>query len=153
MKLPETQTITKVIYLIGGLIVLFLIYKIMTGLGILKTAKNKAEDIKKENALSDFRTMEEFNPSFKDKGVFTPIGLNAAALYAEDLRKSMRGLGTNEERLYTTFGKLKCQANISEVASQYYLKFKRDLRTDILNDLTDKEIVILSGIINNLPKI
>jgi hypothetical protein len=151
MKLPETQIISKVLYLIGGLIVLFLIYKIMTGLGLLKTRESKAKDILKENSLSDFRTMPEFNPVFKDKGIFVSIGLNAASLYAEDLHKAIRGIGTNEERIYTTFGKLKCKGNISEVASQYYLKFKRDLRTDILNDLTDKEIVILTGIINTLP--
>ena len=153
MKLPETQTITKTLYLIGGLVAIFLIYKIMTGLGLLKTRESKAKDIRKEQSLSDFRTMEEFNPAYIDKNVFTKIGLNAAALYAEDLHKAIRGLGTNEERIYTTFGKLKCKGNISEVASQYFLKFNRDLRTDILNDLTDKEIVILTGIINALSKI
>jgi len=153
MKLPETQTITKTLYLIGGLVAIFLIYKIMTGLGILKTRESKAKDIRKEQSLSDFRTMEEFNPAYIDKNFFTKIGLNAAAIYAEDLHKAIRGLGTNEERIYTTFGKLKCKGNISEVASQYFLKFNRDLRTDILNDLTDKEIVILTGIINALSKI
>lgn len=151
MKLPETETITKTLYLIGGLIGLFIIYKILSGTGLLKTREGKAKDKLKDLSLSNFRTMDEFNPAFKDSHTFAQIGLNAAALYAEDLRQAMRGFGTNEERVYSTFGKLKCKGNISEVASQYFLKFKRDLRTDILNDLTDKEIVILDEIINTLP--
>ena len=142
--------IKTVLYIVGGLIVLLIIVR------ILRTGKRKAKEIKKEDkiqAVQDLRTMEYFNPDFKVGKIFNPIGDNAADLYAEQLRKAVRGLGTNEERIYSTFSKLKCKANISEVAARYYLKFRRDLRTDILNDLNDKEKVILLGIINQMPEL
>ena len=142
--------IKTVLYIIGGLIVLLIIVR------VLRTGKRKAKEIKKEDkiqAVQDLRTMEYFNPDFKVDKIFNPIGDNAADLYAEQLRKAVRGLGTNEERIYSTFSKLKCKANISEVAARYYLKFRRDLRTDILNDLNDKEKVLLLGIINQMPEL
>lgn len=151
MKLPETENITKGLYLIGGLIMLFIVYKVMTGLGLIKTGQKKREDYKKETSLSDLRTMEQFNPSYKDTNVFTKVGLNFSNDAAEKLHKAIRGIGTDEESIYTTFATFKNKGTISEVASQYLLKFKRDLRTDILNELTKKEVPILMDIINTLP--
>jgi len=142
--------IKTVLYIVGGLIVLLIIVR------ILRTGKRKAKEVTKEEkvqAVQDLRTMEYFNPDYKVGKIFNPIGDNAADLYAEQLRKAVRGLGTNEERIYSTFSKLKCKANISEVAARYYLKFRRDLRTDILNDLNDKEKVLLLGIINQMPEL
>jgi hypothetical protein len=156
MKLPETDQITKGLYLIGGLVILLVIYKILTGIGLLKTGKQKVQDKKKEVALSDFRTMEQFNINYTDDHIFKKIGLNAANLYSEQLRKAIKGIGaflTDEEAIYSTFGKLSNKGNISEVAQQYFNRYKKDLRTDLLNVLDKNEILILSNIINELPEL
>jgi len=151
MKLPETETITKTLYLLGALIVLFLVYKIMTGLGIIKSKKKEFAKIEKTEAVEDLRTSGYFNPDYCIQHIFAKIGNNAADLYAEQLRKAMRGFGTNEETIFTVFGSIKNKGNISEIANRYYLKFKRNLRTDILNELTDKEKVELNNLIKKLP--
>ena len=137
------------LYIAGGIILIYILIR----LG--RTKKRREKEVTKENVIksvNDIRTSEYFNPDFKNGKVFNPIGDNAADLYAEELRKAVRGLGTNEERIYSTFSKLKCRMNISEVAARYYLKFKRDLRTDILGDLTDKEKTILWNLIIKLPE-
>ena len=41
--------------------------------------------------------------------------------------------------------------NISELASKYYTLYKRDLHSDILNDLSEKEKATLYRIIEELP--
>lgn len=151
MKLPETETITKTLYLFGALIALFLIYKIFSGLGIIKSKKKAIEQAEKKEAVEDLRTTDVFNPDYALKYTFNKIGNNAADLYAEQLRKAMRGMGTNEEIIFSIFGSLKCRGNISEIANRYYLKFKRNLRADLLNELTDKESLQLNNLIKKLP--
>lgn len=158
MKLPETDVIMKGVYLVAALLVLFLVFKLLSGLGIIRTKKKKLKDIKKKESMSDFRTMDYFNPNYKDTHMFKKIGINKANDYAQRLKKALYpwvtfGLGTNEEGIYSIFGELDNKGNISEISSQYYLRYDRDLRTDILNDLKTKEIVTLTDIINKLPEL
>ncbi len=148
---PDVGKIMSGLYIVAALIVLFVLYKILSAIGIIKTGEKKREEYKKETSLSDLRTMEQFNPSFKDTNVFTKVGLNFSNDAAEKLHKAIRGLGTDEESIYSTFATFKNKGNISEVASQYLLRYKRDLRTDILNELTKKEVPLLMDIINGLP--
>lgn len=150
---PDTGKIMTGVYLFAALLAIFVIYKILAGIGLIKTKKKKLADLKKETAMNEFRTIPYFNPSYKDSHSFTPIGVNAASLYADHLRKAIRGMGTNEELIYTTFAGLKCKGNISEVSNQYYLRYNRDLRTDLLNDLNEKEITKLYDIILKLSEI
>ncbi len=137
-----------VIYIVVGVIALYLIIRIM------RTQKRRQRQVSKEDkkiAVSSLRVMEQFNPDYQLGKTFAPIGDNAADLYAEQLRKAVKGLGTNEEMIYSTFSKLKNKVNISEIAARYYLKFRRDLRADVLRDLNDKEKAILFVIIKQLP--
>lgn len=147
---PNVGKIMSGLYILAALVVLFVLYKVMTGIGLIKTGKKKREEIAKEENISDLRTAEFFNPNYGDTHVFGKLGLNAANLYAEKLHQAMRGLGTDEEMIYSTFGTLRNKGQISEIASQYFLKYKRDLRTDILNELNKKEVSILMDIINKL---
>jgi len=151
MKAPEPQKIIGFAYLAGFILVLFIIYKLLSAVGIIKTGKQKRAAKERQEAVASLRTEEYFNPDFYRDKKFKSIGSNAAILYAQQLRKSMRGLGTDEEAIYSVFGKLMNKCNISEVAAAYYNQYKRDLQTDLNNELTDRDTVPLMEIINGLP--
>jgi len=64
---------------------------------------------------------------------------------------SIKRAGTDEEAVFSTFARLDSKDNISEIALVYRNRYKRDLLTDLLNDLTKKEKAQLMQIINKLP--
>jgi hypothetical protein len=150
MKIPDTGKIISVVYIIAGLIVLFLIYKIMSGLGIIKTAKKKAKDKAESEAEEKLRSLPYFDPLYTKKFPdYKPIGEQSHIL-AKEIRKALRGLGTDEEAIFSVFGKLRSKLNISELALFYKVDYKRDLGTDLMNELTDGEQLTLMEIINKL---
>jgi hypothetical protein len=123
----------------------------MSGLGLIKSSAKKKQKAEQEAAVEMLRTDDYFNPTyFKDKK-FKSIGSNAANLYAQNLRKALRGIGTAEENIFAVFGKLFNKCNVSEVAASYFLQYNRDLQADLSSELTDKEITDLMNIINDLP--
>lgn len=149
MKIPDTNKIMSIVYISGLLIVLFIIYKILSSLGIIKTGKAKAQDKAESKAETLLRTSEYFNPLLiKKYPDYIPINPTEQA---KELRKAFRGLGTDEEKIYTVFGRLKNKLNVSELALTYKAEYGNDLATVILNDMTDKEQLILMDIINKLP--
>ena len=154
MKVPDTGKIISVVYIGAALIVVFLIYKIFAGVGLIKTTAKKKELSKRTEAEAKLRSSEYFNPLFL-KGRLdqykNKLG-NQAKDYSGQLRKAIAGLGTNEETIFSIFGRLKNKWNIGEISMYYRGSFNRDLLSDLLNDLTDKEQLILWDIINKLPE-
>jgi len=154
MNIPTVKKdeIMSLLYIAGGLIFVFLIYKIFSGVGLIKTAKKKEETKQKEQAAENLRASEYFSLDTINKlpVKYQPLG-EIAKTYATDLRQAVRGFGTNEERIFTTFARFKSKYNITEVAKSYHDQYNRDLLTDLLNDLTDGEQVTLWNIINNIP--
>lgn len=139
--------IQTVAFIIGAILVIFMLYKVLMGLGLIKSKTKKEVD----KSLVTIRQTDIFNPNFHKEKNFRKLSDNEITVYAKDLRKAIKGFGTNEELIYSTFKKFWNKLNISQVAEKYYLLYKRDLRTDILNDLNSKEVNILMGIINTLP--
>ena len=157
MKLPDTNKIIGIAYLVGIVIVLFVVYKILAATGLIKTAAVKKKLALKEQATENLRTSEVFNPEYYKTQKFKSLGENFAKQLAIDIHHAVNpsiftlGLGTDEELIYVTFGKMYNKCNISEVADQYKRKYNSDLQSDLLNELTDKEAVPLFKIINELP--
>jgi hypothetical protein len=147
-KAPELNTnqMITIAYLIGLIVVIFVVYKILKGLGLIK-------DAQKDTAVEDLRTTDYLNPDyFKGKqGDFRSLGADAAILHASELRAAMQGFGTDEEAIYAVFGKLYNKVNCSELAATYLQGFGDDLQTDLLNELTDSEKQTLWDIIKKLP--
>lgn len=139
-------------YIIGILVLLFIVYRILGKVGLVTTREKKRTEAEKTEAVSNLRTDEYFNPLYYKGKSYKSVGQALGEKYAGDLRIAMSGAGTDEELINATFGKLYNKVNVSEVAAYYYLKTKgRDLQADLLNELSDKEIVELMNIINALP--
>lgn len=150
-KVPDVGKIIPIIYIAGFVIVLVIVYKLLSAVGLIKTPKKRREEAAQTQAVEDLRTEDFFDPAYYKTKKFKSIGTNAANLYAQYIRKAVRGMGTDEELIFTTFGKLYNKCNVSEVAERYMMQYKRDMQTDLLNDLTKKEATALMNIINTLP--
>lgn len=148
----DTATKSKLILLgIGALLVLFFLNKILTMIGIRKS-RTKLE---KEEAEQSLNTMKYFEPNFHKTEPHKKLGESMAQFYAKELNKAWRffrpTFGVNEDLIFSTFGKLGNKVQISEVAEQYYLMKKEDLRTRIMKELNASEAVKLFNIIKSLP--
>lgn len=152
MNLPDSNKIMSAAYIAGLLLVLFFVYKILAGFGIIKTAKKTKAKAEEDKAINDLRGVDQFTPEILPDGQGYKNLSAPAQIYAETLRKAIRGLGTDEEAVFSIFSRLGSKRDITEIATAYRSKYDKDLLTDLLNDLTDKEKAKLMLIINNLPK-
>lgn len=131
----------------AGILILIILDQVLKAVGLKKDKSDK----KREEAVKEIRTNEFFDPLYYKGKAFSALGKSPADKYAKDIHNAVKGFGTDEEALYATFGKLKCKLNISEIAESYYSLFKADMLTDILNDLSEKELATLNSIIATLP--
>jgi hypothetical protein len=152
-NVPELKTgqMMTIVYILALLIVLFIVYKVLAGIGLIKTGKRRRAEKEQEEAVNMMRKDEYWNPLYIQNKVYKSIGKNAAIEYASNLRRAMQGWGTNEERIFSTFGKLYNKCNVSEVALAYYVNYNENLQADLLNELTDSEVATLMNIVNGLP--
>ena len=153
-KLDSGEMIT-IAYFIAIVIVLFVVYKFMAKIGLVKSRSKKLQEKAIATAESELRTLEYLDPMILENrpAAYVPLKSVAAGNFAAELRNAIRGLGTNEELIYSVFGRLKNKYNIAEVALSYRVNYNRDLKTDLLDELTDKEQVTLFELINKLPRL
>lgn len=135
------------IYAIAAIVVIVFLSAILKKLGIFKS-KEKKEQI--EN-LTKLQTVEYFNPAYYKTVTAKPLGTNLAGELAKELRKALRGAGTDENAVYSIFNRLYNKTNVSELAEAYYLEYQKDMKTTILNDLGKKEQSMLMEIIDSKP--
>jgi hypothetical protein len=153
MKVPELKggQMMTIAYIVGIILVIFIVIKALQKIGLVASKEKRAREAEKVEALDNIRTDDYWNPNYYKGKSFKSLGSNLAETYAKELRRSLRGIGTDEEQINVTFGKMFNVINISEVAEKYYLMYKNSLQADLLNDLSDKEIVTLMNVINDLP--
>ncbi len=131
---------------VAGL-VLFIIYRIMGKIGLVKSAESE----KKDESIYNLRTMKEFNPNYYKNRSFAALGKGVSDSYAKDIKKSLGLITDNEELIYSTFAQLKNKTNISEIAESFKSMYKKDLRSFLLSYLSKNEMQKLNDIINKLP--
>jgi len=151
MKIPDTNKLMSIAILIGIVVALFIIYKILAATGLIKTAAKRKEIALGEKSVEQLREDDYFDPKYFMGKRYKSLGYDTTKKYAKDLRKALRGFGTDEETIYITFGKLFNKINISEIAAAYLTTYNSDLQADLLNDLSEKDAIPLFKIINSLP--
>lgn len=153
MKIPEVKggQFMTVLYGIAILVILFVVYQVLAKIGLIKTRAKKKAEAAKEEASTELRTSEFFDPMILEQYPnYVPLK-NQARDWAAQLYNAMHKLGTDEEAIYSVFGRLRNKLNIAEISLNYRLAWRRDLLTEILNELTEKEQVNLWTIISKLP--
>jgi hypothetical protein len=136
-----------IMYVILGIVVLIMLDQILKAVGLKKDKADKDKD----KAVENLRTNEYFDPLYYKGKAFSAIGKSPANQYAKDLHTAISGFGTDEETIYTTFGKLKCKYNISEIAESYYELYEKNLLPELLKELSEKEMATLNAVVNKLP--
>jgi hypothetical protein len=155
-ELKAGQMITLA-YIIGIVIVIFIIYKVLQKVGLIKTSAEIDAAKAYTTSLSNLRTDTHFDPAFLTDNqniAYKPIG-DASQGYAEDIHDSIYGflqIGTNAEKIFSTFSKCFNKFNISEIAGAYLKEYDRDMRSDLLNNLSDDHVTTLNDIIGKLPE-
>jgi HSP90 family molecular chaperone len=163
MKAPELNTnqMVTIGYFIGILIVLYIVYKILNAVGLLKTPADKRDDALKAAAVTSLRLDSYFDPDYYTTvSVYNGMTVDDATKAAKDLRDAMAGIGTDEEKIYTIFGDLPSKTALSEVSNRYKAQYgfpfyimSDDLKTDLLNELNATEVTTLMSIIDGLPDV
>jgi hypothetical protein len=153
MKVPDTNKLISIAIIIGIFVALYIIYKILDKVGIIKTGADKREEAAEESAKSELLASDLFKPGefHPQIGTYKSIGSTAAYSYADKIHQALRGVGTNEDLLFSVFLKLYNKVNISEIATAYALNYKSDMGLDLADDLSKSEMVRLMEIINKLP--
>jgi len=151
MKVPSSDKVISIAMIIGLLVVVFIVYKLLSGIGLIKTPAKKRAIKEKAEALNSMRTDEYWNPTYYKTQTYKSMNGPVIMKYSGDLHDALMGLGTDEEAVYNVFSKLLNKCNVSELAAAYQLKFGRDLKTDLLNDMNDTEVATLMEIVNGLP--
>jgi hypothetical protein len=163
MNISKTPTLKggqmiTIAYFIGIILILFIVYKLLGKIGIVKTSAKRQAEKTAGKSIDQLRTDDIFNPDYFKGKTFKQLGNNTAKKYATDIRNSLAGFGTNEETIFSTFGKLDNKIQVSEVVNQYKLLhgfplyiMSDNLQSDLLDELTKTEVSTLMNIINNLP--
>ena len=161
MKIPELKggQMVTIAYLIGILIILFIVYKILAGLGLIKTEAKKKQEAVQTASVMTLTNDKYFDPEyFRSSPDYTGLTVEDATNYADRLRSAMAGIGTDEQTIFSIFADLPSKVAISEVSNRYkagygfpwYTKTE-DLKADLLDELTPDEVDHLMNIINTLP--
>lgn len=149
MKVPELKggQMLTLAYFIGIAVILYIVYKFMGKIGLISSKESKKED----KAAAELRSFPYFDPLYLKDKMKSYTKLPGADLYVVELRQAIKGAGTDEEKVYAVFGKLRSKENISELALRYMDKYNSDLHADLLGELSDSEMLTLMNIINKLP--
>jgi len=159
IKIPDSNKLISVAIIIGIVLALIIVINIMKAAGIMKTAAEKKAAANNKAAVEDLQVSTYFDPEyFRSQSGYSGLTVTEATKYAKDLRDAMAGLGTDEQAIYITFGKLPSKIAISEVSSKYKDQYgfpwyimSDNLQKDLLNELNEEETGRLMQIISSLP--
>lgn len=140
---------------IGGMAIgagyLLLIRPILMAIGVIKSSEEKQLDQQTEQFATS--NTSPFSPQYyKGKSVkLTRAGAQAIAQQIYDAKTSFGWVGDDDEdSLYAAFRKIPTRNDLSWIADNFQLMFSKDLYSYVRGFLSDNEIAIVHGIVNNL---
>jgi hypothetical protein len=158
MKAPELNTnqMMTIAYFIGILLVLFIVYKILNGLGLVKTAADKETAAAAQAAVSTLTVDQFFQP---DSSV-TVLPDDTAAADVKSLQTALGAIFADQETVNVVLGGLPSKTAIKQLAALYHDNYSwftdslfvtDNLQADILRRLSATKVKALMDIITNLP--
>lgn len=148
MKIDKYINIIYLLILFGG------IFFILRRLGIIKPKKLqsiKEKEKQKIEIIQAIGTIDYFKPNYYLKAKPNELlDVSKARNYAQELYKAMKGLGTDESRIYSIFSNLTHKAQVSQIAFHYQALYKKDLLTELSKELTKSELLKLYNITDAL---
>jgi len=141
----------KYIIPIGIGIIVLLFLKRFTFKGKMRRLRASTKQEKKVIATTVYAS-EYFKPGFyKIVDRAKVFNIDTAETLVKRLRKGMKGLGTKESEIFGVFSQVRFKTQVSQLADIFYMKYKRDLATDLVKELTRKELHSLYSMLDQLP--
>lgn len=145
-----------IVSFIIAVLLFVIIYKVLKGLNLIKSGKEEKEEKAKETAKENPLGYEPTNPNYykevQKRGAV--VGKPKASLkaIATKIYDSMAGMGTDEDKFFSTLPYIKNRVQLSMVADEYRNLFSgRSMIIDITQDLGSNDMDKFLNWVNGLP--
>lgn len=145
------EVVLKVVgYGVGiGAAYLLVLRPILVSVGVIDSAKDK----KRDQVESQYGTAlnSAFNPQwYKTVPGAVLITRAKAEQLAEIIYDAMGWINDDEDAIYAVFRQLKAKTQVSWMADVFFQKYNADLYQYLRGRMSDSEMDIIHGIVNNL---
>ncbi len=160
----KAGSIPTPVWIIGGGLALFVVYKFFSGAAAvaekLGLKDDKFDDRANDYVHSDDANQKSFSLNYwqeKQKELITQkkqlliLTKDEAKILATKINKSWSVWGDDEGKVYGTMRIIRSKADLSRVSASYFLNFKKDLLGELKARLSSKEFTIILDIIKKLP--
>lgn len=147
MSIDKTLQTKLIIFGIATIVIIYILKVIFKRVGLIKSD----ETLKKEAKVIELANSDYFNPNYHEGKNFKKLSDTEIKQAVLRLRRAMRGIGTGESQIYAVFKTLDSKLQISQLSKGFYNEYKKDLLTEIQDELREKEQAILMDIITELP--
>ena len=145
----------KILFQIAPYVIILLLALYILNTVFKKVGLKESKETKKiKKGATNIVTSKYFNPSLhKNTVLYRPLGVEMAGHYAKELRQAVNWWGTDEALIFSTFRKLFNKMNISQVSDRYEQMYDEDLRSRLINELSEYDLGLLNTIIEKLPDV
>ena len=166
MKLKQVAETKLFAYFLVTVIVLFILYFLLKRIGIIKSKEPKEVRDAKAKQIDTITNLNQMVIDFKESMLFNPSSMNAIPFAnrmsysrATDLAKEIEDAwakwywpNDDENAIYKAFSSIDKQLDVSSIAYYYRQLFDKDLRSDIIDKMTNSEIRNIWAIIQSKPR-
>jgi len=153
-------------YFLVTIIVLFVLYFLLKRIGIIKSREPKEVRDARTKQIDTITNLNQMVIDFKESSLFNPATMNAipfslrmsydrATGLAQDIENAWAKWywpNDDENAIYKAFSSIDKQQDVSSIAYYYNQLFDRDLRSDIIDKMTNSEIRNIWTIIQSKPR-
>jgi hypothetical protein len=134
-----------------SLVGLFIVYKVLQKLGIIKTS----EEAKEEKQLANLESSNywDFNKFLNTvpKGTLV-LTQGGASAYADDIYNAKGVFNDDEDKVFAVFRAMKTQSQVASLAKRFNQKYSKDLYTFVRGFFNDDEMLTIKKLLDSKPK-
>lgn len=157
MKKPNLPSINPNIIIITTVSVvgLFIAYKVLQRLGIIKSSEEIKEAKELEKNLTNLESSNywDYNKflSTIPQGTLV-LSQGGASAYADDIWDAKGVFNDDEDKVFAVFRAMKTQSQVASLAKRFNQKYSKDLYTFIRGFFDDTEMITIKKLLDAKPK-
>jgi len=125
---------------IAAIALIWVIYKVLKSVGLIKTAGERQYTEDKNLAQSDIMKVDFFKPSYY-KGKKVTKTKAGAKLLAKQFNEAVRFYGTDESKLAAVIAQLRTKADVSFLNEAIIANYGYDFRDRLIDELDSAELL------------
>lgn len=135
---------------IAALALIWIIYKVLHSIGLIKTAKEREYSEEKDLAQSEIMKIPYFSPSYYKKVKKVSFTREKMRMLAKDFDNAVKNWGTDESKLAGVLAQLKRKSDVSYLNDFLITGYKYDMRDRLIDELDKTELVNVLRQLNGL---